>query len=268
MVLIMNNASMLAKRKPLESVHTMQLEKADQPLLQEPTKVKRRARGTCRPSADTGKSVRAIGRAKMEMAEAQLVLGNIQAAFQLWNEALQAQLKRLGPRHAVVASTLYRRGKARLAMNRYDDALADLDMALQIRRMNQKQMREDELETANILVVLSAAQQAIRNYVEAESSVDEALSIRKRVLGSVSKEVAEAHCLKGTHLHQRRRYDEARHAYSSALAIYRALGFSESSSSIAWIRRFTSQRNIQGHLFWERSQIPHAQHGAVVFAEV
>jgi len=188
------------------------------------------------------------------MAEAQIVLRNFSAALQLWNEALHEQVKRLGMRNLLVAKTLFRRGEAQANSGNFQDALADLEMSLEIRRSHVRSSPKEELEIADTLVAVSALQQKIQNYVEAEASIDEVLSIRKRALGPIHESVAAAYCTKGTYLHQRRRYVEARQSYAKALVTYRALGLSEKSPSIEWLRRFTAQRNIQSNLFWRKSQ--------------
>lgn len=73
-----------------------------------------------------------IGKGLAEMAEAQANLCNWEKAFELWDQALQLQKEKLGPHHLIVASTRARRAKAFSDCGQWYPAALDLGKAAHI----------------------------------------------------------------------------------------------------------------------------------------
>jgi tetratricopeptide (TPR) repeat protein len=72
------------------------------------------------------------GKGLMNMAEAQANLYNWEKAFDLWDQALQVQKEKLGQHHMTVASTRARRGRAFSQLGQWYPAALDLGKAAHI----------------------------------------------------------------------------------------------------------------------------------------
>jgi tetratricopeptide (TPR) repeat protein len=187
------------------------------------------------------------------MAEAQLRMKNRDKAFELWDEALQIQQKKYGPRHWIVAETLARRGMEHASQERWYEAALDLEKAVHIQkdRLNEiDQPPEDLLLIASkTLLNLGKAHFQMGRVDEALANMNEALAMRLKVHGK-HHEVARVHSIIGDVHRHRREYDEAHASYQHALDAYKRAGLPDRHPEIVWARKRASDRSMLGKRFW------------------
>jgi tetratricopeptide (TPR) repeat protein len=203
---------------------------------------------------DTNEDEEMPGRAYLDMADAQVALGDWNAVLQLWDKALQLQTKRGTANHrAAIAETLARRGMHLASISMSLDAVRDLEKAVRLKALlcESKPSEKLSLDIANTLVHLSQAQDHLNLYVESRRSLDSALAIRKQALGEDHILVAEIHYQIAKGCHRRKRYSEAKISYGQALDVYRKLGIRHDDPTFSRIRRCAADRNISGSMFWE-----------------
>lgn len=181
------------------------------------------------------------------MADSEFSLGNIEAAFVFWEQALQLQRKKLGERHPIMAQTLSHRGMAFARTGHFFEATLDLEKAVHIKEDSMKEQSSDEefiVDTADTLIQIAHLQQERGYYVEAMQGLSKALLLKEGVFGVRHESIARITCTMGNFYHRRRRYEEALEMYSKGLAMYKEVGIPKSHPRVRWVRRCLSDKNI------------------------
>lgn len=188
-----------------------------------------------------------IGRGLVEMAEAQANLCHWEKAFELWDQAVELQKKKLGSRHPTVAFTLTRRGNASAHLGHWYPAVLDLEKAAHI-----YQSTSDDRLASDTLIQLASAQERIGHFDEAVSNMKAALSLKDKLQDEEG--AALLNCLIGNIHHQQRNYEEAIESYRRGLERYEQAGVDKNHPDVVWATRRATCRSMQGHLFWSAGE--------------
>lgn len=187
-----------------------------------------------------------IGKGLLDMAEAQASLGHWEKAFELWDQALELQREKLGPRHVIVAATLARRGRASAHLEHWYPAALDIEKAAHI-----YQSTGDDVLASDTLIELATAQERMGHLDEAVTNMEMALALKEKLQDEEG--VARLNCLIGNVRHQQRDYERALQSYRVGLECYEQAGVDKNHPHVVWATRRASDRSMQGHLFWSQA---------------
>lgn len=188
-----------------------------------------------------------VGKQLSEMAQGRAALGQMNKAFQLWNQALELQQKKLHSQHPLIADTLLRRGSAHAELEQWYAAVLDLERASHIYQANE----HDEL-ASDTLILLAEAQERMGRFDEALTNLEMALALKQKLKDEQA--VARLFCLIGNAHHQQRNYQQARSSYRLGLERYEQAGVDKSHPHVVWATRRATDRSLQGHLFWNQAE--------------